>query len=159
MSKRRYNSPIISIQDNILVDDEGREEVEQIAKVASEWMEITDRPFGAQMICTSAVVAEVVLLALTLFGLHYVQIVLNIVYILALGLVAAFAIGFFILFSAYKMYKNEISPDDDVHIDGGVMSGYVDEENSRRQLAGYYFGAVGAILNTVIWIALFTTRV
>jgi hypothetical protein len=146
----------MSFPDDILIDEEGREEAEAIATLYSRFTDATDDPFGAQMVLAAAVVAEVLLLVATFLGMRYLQVLLdiNIVLFFVVGLFAAFTIGFFLLFSAYKIYKNEISPDEDLHIDGGVMSGYEDEENSRKQFAGWLFGAAGALLNTVIWLGI-----
>lgn len=148
----------MSIQDDLLIDEEGREELQQIADAGARFVDMTNRPFGAQVICASAVGADVILLAVTLFGSRLVAMLPNPLIIYGLELVASFAIGFFILFSAYKLYKNELAPDRDAHIDSGLMSAFADEENSRRRLIGYYFGAAGAILNTAIWLSLAITR-
>jgi hypothetical protein len=146
----------MSLRDDIFVDEEGREEAEAVTSLYAKLADATDAPFGAQMVLAAAVVAEVLLLAATFLGMRYLHILLNlnIVLFFLLGLFAAFTIGFFLLFSAYKIYKNEISPDEDVRIDSGLMSGFQDEENSRKQFAGWLFGAAGAMLNTVIWLGL-----
>jgi hypothetical protein len=151
----------MSFEDDLIINEEGREEVEQVATLYSRIADTTDGPFGAQMVLGAAVVAEFLLLAVTFFGILYLQFILtlNIVLSFALGLFAAFTIGFFSLFSVYKIYKNEISQDEDIHIDTGVMSCYADEENSRRQFAGWLFGAAGAIVNTAIWIGVLATHV
>jgi hypothetical protein len=150
----------MSFQDDLIINEEGREEVDRVATLYSRLTDTTDDPFGAQMVLGAAVVAELLLLAVTFFGIRYLQflLTLNIVLSFALGLFAAFTIGFFSLFSAYKIYKNEISQDEDIHIDTGVMSGFADEENSRRQFAGWLFGAAGALLNTVIWIGVLASH-
>jgi hypothetical protein len=146
----------MSFRDDIFVDEEGREEAEAVTSLYAKLADATDAPFGAQMVLAAAILAELVLVAATFLGMRYLQVLfdLNIVLFFIVGLFAAFTIGFFLLFSAYKIYKNEISPDEDVHIDGGVMSGYEDEENSRKQFAGWLFGAAGALLNTVIWLGI-----
>jgi len=148
----------MSFADDLFVDDEGRAEADQAAEIGSRFVDMTDRPFGAQVVCAAAIGADVILMAVTLFGARLVAIFPNPLIIYGLELVASFPIGFFILFAAYKIYKNEVASDNDIHIDGGLMSGFADEENSRRKLAGYYFGAAGAIINTAIWLGLAITR-
>lgn len=148
----------MSLTDDFFVDDEGRAEPEQAAEIGARFVDMTDRPFGAQVVCAAAVGADVILLAGTLFGSRLVAMFPNPFIIYGLELIASFPIGFFILFGAYKIYKNEVAPDKDVHIDGDLMSGFADEENSRRKLAGYYLGAAGASINTAVWLSLAITR-
>ena len=148
----------MSFQDDLLVDEEGRAELKEVGDMYAGFVDATDRPFGAQMVLASAVAAEFVLMAVTMFGLGYLQVVINIVYITIACLIAAFSIGFLIPFAAYKLYKNEISPDQDVPIDGGVMSGFTYEENRQRQYVGFYLGAAGAVVNTLVWLGLTMSR-
>src|SRR5437763_1445217 len=98
----------MSFRDDIFVDEEGREEAEAVTSLYAKLADATDAPFGAQMVLAAAILAELVLVAANFLGMRYLQVLfdLNIVLFFIVGLFAAFTIGFFLLFSAYKIYKN-----------------------------------------------------
>lgn len=146
------------IRDQIYGSAEDTAEVEAIADEYSKWTDAADSPFGAQKLFAAALVADAVLFILTLFGLRYVRIFLDVVQVFAFGLIAAFVIGFFIAFAAYKIFKNDIQTDVEPHIDSGVMSGYSDYDEQGREFMVWFLAAGGGVLNAVVWLGVLTSR-
>ena len=79
-----------------------------------------------------AVVAEVLAVALVMFGMRYLLEVFGVAYVAVYGTIFVFFMGFFAAFAAYKIYK-EYTPDRDVHVDDGVMSGFAEYGHSQQQ--------------------------
>ena len=146
------------IRDEIYGSQENAAELEGVANVYSKWTDAADRPFGAQKLFASALAADAVLFILTLFGLRYVRYFLDLVQVFAFGLIAAFVVGFFIAFAAYRIFKNDIQTDVEPHIDSGVMSGYSEYESRGREFRAWFFGAAGGVLNTLVWFDVLLTR-
>jgi hypothetical protein len=146
------------IRDEIYGSQEDSAEVEAIATEYSQWTDKADLPYGAQKLFALALAADAALFILTLFGLGYVRYLLNSVQVFAFGLIAAFVIGFFIAFSAYKIFKNDIQTDTEIHIDSGVMSGYSDYEAREREFTVWFLSAGGGVLNAIVWLGVLMTR-
>ena len=65
-----------------------------------------------------------------------------------------FLIGFFAAYAAFKIYKEDIAPDNDIYINSGVMSGFADYERRQSQFTIYLVSSAAGVANVLLVFAL-----
>ncbi len=135
-----------------------KDEVEECTDKFTRLTASADQPFGAQRMLAFAVVAEVLAVALVMFGMRYLLEVFGVAYVAVYGTIFVFFMGFFAAFAAYKIYK-EYTPDRDVHVDDGVMSGFAEYGRSQNNLTIYIISAAAGIGNLGLFFALLIIKI
>ena len=142
------------VRDEIYGNGKNESEVEQFASEILSVTEIADRPLGAQKLLAISVAAEIAAVISAVFGLRYVRLLFDDLYLALFGPVLIFLIGFFAAYGAFKIYKDEIAQDDDIYIKSGIRSGFADYERRQSQFTIYLVSAAGGVANVLLVFAL-----
>ncbi len=129
-------------------------EAEELTDKFTRLTASVDQPFGAQRLLALAVVAEVLVAALAMFGVPYLLRIFGDAYVAVFGTISVFFIGFFATFAAYRLCKEYLARDRDVSVDDGVMSGFAEYDNRQSGITIYLASAAVGIANVVVLIAL-----
>ena len=142
------------VRDDIYGSGENEAEVERFASEIASVADIADKPLGAQKLIAMSVAAEIAAVIVALFGLRYLRLIFDDLYIALCGPVLIFFIGFFGAYAAFKIYKDDIARDNDLYINSGVMSGFADYERRQSQFTIYLVSAAGGVANVLLVFAL-----
>jgi len=142
------------VRDEIYGNGKNESEAEQFASEILSVTEIADRPLGAQKLLAISVAAEIAAVIVALFGLRYLRLIFDDLYIALFGPVLIFFIGFFGAYAVFKIYKEDIAPDNDIYINSGVMSGFADYERRQSQFTIYLVSSAAGVANVLLVFAL-----
>ena len=131
-----------------------RDEAAELAREFSDLTASADAPFGAQKMLAYAVAAEVAAFAIAKFGLNYLLRWVDVAAVAVFGIIFVFLIGFFGAFATYKLYKEYIAPDSNIHAADDTTSTLADYNDSQSDIAIYFLSIVGGIANVVLVIVL-----
>ena len=143
----------MSLQDDFFGDEEERAERDRYLDVFASLINSTERPqtLGPRLLIALAVDAAIAVLAVFKPGViidHFGE-------YLILVPVLAFANGFFIAFSLYRMYQFSFSRGErPADVQSGVMSGFSGYDKRSGYSAIWFVGAAGALINVAAMLIL-----
>jgi hypothetical protein len=141
------------IDDAVFGDEEERAERDQYLDAFASLIDSTEKPhtLGPRLLIALGVEAAIALLAILKPGLivdHFGE------YLLFVPVVA-FANGFFIAFSLYRMYQFSFARGErPADVKSGVMSGFSGYDARSGNYTIWFVGAAGALLNVAVIAAL-----